>query len=72
QFCFADEVKKETNAIDELQATIEARLTEIKNFVNEHVDQAKIKEIAEKIAEHGKKFVTDTTSDIEALNKKST
>lgn len=67
--CSADEVKKDS-PLDEIQATIEARLKEVKDYFNEHVDQAKVKEFVEKFGENAKKFITDTQKDAEKLTEK--
>lgn len=70
QVCTGDEVKKDSSALDDIQATIEARLKEVKDYFNEHVDQEKVKEFVEKFGENAKKFLTDTQKDAEKLTEK--
>lgn len=66
----AEEVKKESSALDELQATIEARLKEVKEYIDARVDEDKLKEFVERFAENGKKFLADTQTSIQNLNEK--
>ncbi|KRF84602.1 uncharacterized protein Dvir_GJ13474, isoform B [Drosophila virilis] len=68
--CMTEEVKKETSTLDELQATIEARLKEVKEYIGTHVDEDKLKEFVDKFAENGKKFLADTQASIQNLNEK--
>ncbi|EDV97938.1 GH17155 [Drosophila grimshawi] len=68
--CGADEVKKETTAMEELIATIEARANEVKEYINSHVSEDQLKQFAEQFAEHGKKFIADTQASLQTLGEK--
>lgn len=71
QICFAEEAKKEANPLNDLQALIEARIEDIKKFYNENVDADKIKQFTDRLAEHGKKFVTDAKTDFDTIQAKT-
>lgn len=70
QLCFADEVKKETNPLDNLQSLFAERAEDLKKFYKENVDEEKIKEIADKWAENFKKLLTEAKTDFENINAK--
>lgn len=72
QICFAEEAKKEVNPLEDLQKLIEARIEDVKKFYNENVDAEKIKQLTDKFVENGRKFITDTKTDFDTINTKST
>lgn len=57
--------------MDDLQKLLEARIEDVKKFYNEHVDADKIKQFTDKLAEHGRKFVTDTKTDFDTIQAKT-
>lgn len=72
QICIAEEAKKEVNPLEDLQKLIEARIEDVKKFYNENVDAEKIKQLTDKFVENGRKFITDTKTDFDTINTKST
>lgn len=58
--------------MEDLQKLIEARIEDVKKFYNENVDAEKIKQLTDKFVENGRKFITDTKTDFDTINTKST